>query len=276
MLSKELEFNIFGLNRSIVQKQITKLRKFRPCLIEGFPSTIELWAKYVLEQNIKDISPAMVQTSSETLSTLQRTVIEQAFNCKVRDWYGQSEYVVSVGECPQGSYHINESGILEVLKDGERASDGQIGEIVGTGLYNYSMPFIRYRTTDLGQSSNDECSCGRGLPLVRSLEGRISDSIVASDGRLITGASFEHYWKVRITRHTPDIDYVHVIQQSNRNLLIQIVKKKGYSEKETQVILRELNTLLGYEIEIKFEELDSVPIRRKWRFSESELPLSLI
>jgi hypothetical protein len=54
------------------------------------------------------------------------------------------------------------------------------------------------------------------------------------------------------------------------------VKKKGYSEKEIQVILRELNTLLGSEIEIKFEELDSVPVRRKWRFSESELPLSLI
>ncbi len=93
---------------------------------------------------------------------------------------------MSVDECPEGSYHVTESGILEVIRDGEQVSDGEIGEIIGTGLYNYSMPFIRYRTTDICRQSGERCSCGRGMPLVKSLEGRTSDVILASEERIIT------------------------------------------------------------------------------------------
>lgn len=274
-LSKELEFNIFGLNKPTLRVHVEKLKAFRPKLIEGYPSTIELLAKYVLDQKIKDITPVAVQTSSESLST-RRTAIEEAFQCKVYDRYGQSEYVVSASECAEGNYHMAESGIMEFIRDGEQVSAGELGEIVGTGLHNYSMPLIRYRTTDIGRYSEETCSCKRGLPIVRSLEGRVSDSILASDGRIVTGSSFEHYWKNVITPFTPHVDYLHVIQRSDKRILIKMVKKKGYSDEETVAILKGLNSLLGPQIQVEFEELDSVPTQRKWRFTESELNVCLI
>lgn len=274
--SKQLEFNVFGIDKTTLKMYVNRLTKFCPGLIEGFPSTIELLAKYILEHNIKGVSPAAVQTSSEKLSDHQRAVIKEAFDCRVYDWYGQSEYVVSAGECPEGNYHIVESGIMEFIKDGEQISEGEIGEIIGTGLYNYSMPFIRYRTTDLGRYSEEKCSCGRGLPIIRSLEGRVSDLIIAPDGKLISGASFEHYWKHQISPHAPNLDYVHVIQKSNKKLLIEIVKKEGYSDKETQALLRGLILLLGPEVQIELKDLGSIPNGRKWRFTESELDISLL
>lgn len=274
-LTKELEFNIFGLNRTTLRKHVEKLREFRAKLIEGYPSTIELLAKYILDENIKGISPVAVQTSSESLST-RRSVIEEAFQCKVYDRYGQSEYVVSASECSEGSLHIAESGIMEFIKDGERVTNGEIGEIVGTGLYNYSMPLIRYRITDIGRYSEEKCNCGRGLPIVGSLEGRVSDSILTSDGRIVTGVSFEVYWTREIDPFTPHLDYVHVIQRPDKRLLIKIVKKRGYSVEETAAILRGLSSLLGPEIQVEFEELDSVPTQTKWRFTESELDACLI
>lgn len=274
-LSKELEFNIFGLNKETLGKHVEKLRKFNPKLIEGFPSTIELLAKYIIDQKIHGISPLAVQTSSESLST-RRAVIEDAFQCNILDWYGQSEYVVSAGECPEGNYHITESGIMEFIRDGKQVSNGEIGELVGTRLYNYSMPLIRYRTTDIGSYSDEKCNCGRGLQLLRSLEGRVSDSILATDGRIVTGPSFEHYWKNVISPYAKHLDYVHIIQRSDKSILIKMVKEEGYSDEETAAIWRGLVLLLGPKIQIEFEELDSVPIERKWRFTESELHVCLI
>jgi hypothetical protein len=55
-----------------------------------------------------------------------------------------------------------------------------------------------------------------------------------------------------------------------------MVKKEGYSDEETVAILKGLNSLLGPEIQVEFEELDSVPNQRKWRFTESELDVRLI
>lgn len=275
-LSKELEFNIFGLDKETLKTQIQQLAKFRPCLIEGYPSAIELFAKYILKHDIKSVSPVAVQTSSETLSKHQRAVIEEAFNCKVYDWYGQSEYVVAAGECPEGNHHIVESGIVEFIKDGERVSQGEIGEIIGTGLYNYSMPFIRYRITDLGKYSKRKCSCGRGLPIVQSIEGRVYDSILTPDGRIHTGVSVAYYWEKEIVPFTPNVEHVHIVQKSKNKLLIEIVKKEGYSESETQAILIGLKSLLGSEIQIEFKDLDSLQTGRKRRFTESELNLSLI
>jgi phenylacetate-CoA ligase len=183
---------------------------------------------------------------------------------------------VSVDECPEGSYHVTESGILEVVRDGEQVSDGEIGEIIGTGLYNYSMPLIRYRTTDICRHSGGSCSCGRGMPLVQSLEGRTSDTILASEGKIVTGMSFEHYWKHEISPFTPHLDYVHVIQRFDKRILVKMVKKEGYSDEETMAIIRGLNSLLGPDIQVEFEELNAVPAQRKWRFTESELNVCLI
>ena len=275
-LSRELEFNIFGLDKATLKMQINRLRKFRPCLIEGYPSAIELFAECILEHNIKGISPAAVQTSSETLSGRQRGVIEEAFGCEVYDWYSQSEYVVAAGQCPEGSYHIVESGIMEFIKDGEQVSEGETGEIIGTGLYNYSMPFIRYRITDLGRYSKEKCSCGRGLPIVQSLEGRVFDSILTQDGKLLTGVSVEYYWHNQISHSTPNVEHVHMIQKRRNRILVEMVKKEEYSDQETQAIIRGLKSLLGSEIQIEFKYLDSLPTGRKWRFTQSELNISLI
>lgn len=275
-LSKELEFNILGMDDNMLKTYVEKLKKFGPDLIEGYPSAIQLLAMYILKYNVNGISPTAIRTSSETLSDSQRSIIENGFRCKVYDWYAQSEYVASAGQCSEGDYHIVESGIMEFIRDGEQVGEGEVGEIVGTRLYNYSMPFIRYRTGDIGKYSGEKCNCGRGLPIIQSIEGRVSDTLITPSGKLLSATTFEVYWKCRISPHTPNVDYVHIIQKSKRKLLIEMVKKEHYSNEETQTILRELRALLSSEVEVEFKDLDSIPVGRKRRFAKSELNISLI
>ena len=48
------------------------------------------------------------------------------------------------------------------------------------------MPFIRYKTGDLGVHTNQKCKCGRNYPLIKSIEGRIQEFVVSKDGSLIS------------------------------------------------------------------------------------------
>ena len=274
--SKQMEFNIFRMDKDVVESYIKQLVKFRPDLIEGYPSIIQLLAKHLLENNFNGVFPRAIQTSSEILSIHQRSIIEEAFHCKIYDWYGQSEYVVAAGECSDGSMHIAESGIMEFIRHGEQVSEGEIGEIVGTGLYNFSMPFIRYRVGDVGKFTEEKCGCGRGLPIIQSLEGRVSDIVVTPGGKLFPGITLESIWRYRIRPYTPNVDYVHIIQESKDRLVIEMVKREDYSDEETRIIVRELKKLLGSEIHVEFKYLNSIPTGRKWRFAESQLNVSLL
>lgn len=275
-LTKELEFNILGMDRNIIEIYIEKLKKYKPDLIEGYPSALQLLGNFIIEYNVKNITPKAIQTSSETLSNSQRDIIEYAFNCKLFDYYSQSEYVVAAGTCPNKNYHIYESGIMEFIKDGETVGEGEIGEIIGTSLFNYSMPFIRYRLGDIGKYSDEKCNCGRGLETIYSLEGRLSDSIITPDGKIFTGMSFEHFWKHKINPYIPNIEYVHIIQKSKNNILIEMVQKKPYQNEDQNFILNELKILLGSDINIDFKNIDKIPVRTKWRFTESKLNINLI
>lgn len=273
-LSKELDFNTFDLSESVLSKITRKLIGFDPRLIKGYPSVLERVSKFMFSHKL-GFSAKAIQTSSESAFESQREAIEEGFHCKMYDWYGESEYVATAGQCPEGNYHINaESGIMEFVRNGVNVASGELGEILGTGFYNYSMPLIRYKVGDLGKYSDEKCVCGRELPLLQSLEGRVTDLIVTPDGKVVSGTSFEHYWKHRISPHTPNIDYVHIVQISKRKLLIEMVKKELFSDVEMQTILRELRILLGSEIEIEFRNLDSIPVVRKSRFTESEVDTS--
>jgi len=59
---------------------------------------------------------------------------------------------------------------------------GEQGELVCTVLENYAMPLIRYNLGDIAAGSPYPCACGRGLPLMRVVDGRTVDFVLRADG----------------------------------------------------------------------------------------------
>src|SRR5258707_14293104 len=68
---------------------------------------------------------------------------------------------------------------------GEILPAGESGEIVVTHLATHDFPFIRYRTGDVGTIDDHMCACGRGLPLLKEIQGRSNDFHVAHDGTIM-------------------------------------------------------------------------------------------
>jgi phenylacetate-CoA ligase len=87
-----------------------------------------------------------------------------------------------------------DSVITEFLnKDGQAVSANKKGEVAYTSLFNYAMPFIRYAIGDIAvPSSDDACSCGRTLPLMKIVEGRKDSFLTLPGNRIVSPMVFNY------------------------------------------------------------------------------------
>ncbi|HZI94735.1 MAG TPA: hypothetical protein VFE84_10860 [Patescibacteria group bacterium] len=177
-----LWLDAFRLGSDQLDADLERLARFEPAVVIGYPSSLHLLARRALEKPARKALRG-IETSAEQLAPDVRNDLVQAFGCAVLDRYGCREAGVIAHECTRGSLHINaEAVVMEVVE----------GEVVVTTLNNRSMPLIRYRVEDLAELSEEACPCGRGLPLVRRLRGRLSDIVRSPSGRLIHGEFFTH------------------------------------------------------------------------------------
>ncbi len=121
--------------------------------------------------------------------------------------------------------HITaEDIIVETIgADGRPVAAGESGEIVVTHLASRDFPFIRYRTGDFGVLDTQLCACGRGLPLLREIQGRSTDFVVAADGTLMHGLAL-----IYVIRDLPGIAAFKIIQETTALTRVQIVPGEGF------------------------------------------------
>ena len=111
----------------------------------------------------------------------------------------------------------------------------------------------------------------RGVFALRSYTGAsrvISGNIIINN--LISGISFYHYWKHRISEKIPNISYVQIIQTEINEITVKILPDKKYSDKDEKIIINEMYKLVG-NMKISFKYINKRPIEQKWRFTISKL-----
>lgn len=252
---KILTLSSFDMSSANLKKYVQKIKENKIEVFRGYPSTIYILAKYLKKEDIDYIRPKAIITASETLLPYQRKLIEMQFECKVYDWYGSGERVGHAGQCSQGNYHIfSESGIIEFMKLDEHVGGGELSEMICTGLNNYAMPLIRYKIGDLAKYSNDKCSCGRVLPVITSIEGRLDDILITPDGRYITPSGMTLAFE-----YIEGIKQSQIVQKSKNEIVVKIVKTEKYTDKDTSFLIVELRKRLGNEIDIKIDFVDEIP-----------------
>lgn len=262
----------FTLNSGTLHDYLRKILEFEPKLIRGYPSSLNFLAKLLKDKGIYSIRPEGLQTSSETLFPKMREEIEDVFKCKVYDLYGNGEHVSMISECPHGKHHINpEYGVIEFLNGkGYYAKYGELAEMVCTGLNNFSMPLIRYKIGDIAIPTNKKCSCGRELPLVESLEGRVDDMIVTLDGRLIPASGMTLAFEF-----SENIKQCQLVQNKKDELIINIVKSNQYGDRDHMFMLNEVRKRIGNEMKVTVNFVDDIPRTKagKLRFVISDVKL---
>jgi len=242
----------FDMSEKKLKYFANTLIKFKPKYLDSYPSAAYILAKYVKKKGF-NIKLKSVITTAEKLYDYQRQTIEEAFGCKVFEYYGCGECLSMAYECPEHKdLHItSEKVIIETLKKEISALPGEMGSVVVTDLDNYVMPFIRYENGDMATISDEFCDCGRELPLMKSVEGRITDVIVKSDGFISSPIV------TTIFKNLP-IQQYQVIQEEKKHLVIKIIKDVKYSQKDTDFILKKMNNYLDKDVEINIDFTDNI------------------
>ena len=258
----------FDLGEASMARYAKLLRRDRPQKLHGYSSALYLFASYLNQRGWSPEPgwPRVAFATAEPLFDFQRTMIQSTFGCPVAVEYGSREAGLVADECPSRNLHIHAEGmVVEIAQTG---NGGGSGELIVTNLDSYAMPIIRYRTGDIGVLDDSHCRCGRGLPLLRSIEGRRTDFLVTPDGKVMHALAV-----IYILREVSSIREFQVLQERLDHLNVTIVPDGGFSPAISAKITAQLERLFEGRVSVDIELVESIarPVSGKHRYVISQV-----
>ena len=197
-LSNRYRFSIFDLSDEVLEKILRKFQFKKFDYINGYTSSIVLFAKYLQQKNIvlKDYCPTLkvCLVTSEMLFDDDKKLLEKHLGVPIVNEYGASELDLIAFQNIYNEWQVNsETLFVEILDEkNQPVSNGQEGRIVITSLYNKAHPFIRYDIGDIGIL--DEKSTAK-KPILKKLVGRTNDVALLPSGKKSPGLTFYYVTK---------------------------------------------------------------------------------
>jgi len=261
-LSRRRFVPAFEMNAAGVREMQRLIRDCKPTLVDGYAESFHYLAKQGLDPSLREIGIKGIMSSAQTLDPESRRVIEEAFGTHVFDKYGSREFSGIAYECEHHTGHhvVAEGYIVEILVGDRPALPGELGEVVITDLNNYVMPFIRYRLGDLAYAADDPgpCPCGRGLPRIGAVEGRVQSIVLGANGVAMPGSFFLHTLK----------DYGYAIarfqieQTAPDEIIFRYVRAPRFTPRILGEILGVFRQYLGETMRIREEPVESIELGR--------------
>lgn len=251
----QLYMSSYHLSPRYLDHYIQPILDFRPDYIEGIPSSVYAVARYILDKGLDPIPIKVAFTSAESLFDYQRETIKRAFGCRTYDQYGCGELAVFCAECEHGSMHLSPDYCVVEVVDGNDnpVPPGESGTLIVTSLVNTTQPFIRYRVGDSGSLQPGVCPCGRPLPMLGSIGGRLDDAVIAPDGR--------RFFTAGLAPAFYDLDGIletQLVQEKLGELVVRVVPGNDYKDATGQALARVLRHRLGSQMEIRVELVDHI------------------
>lgn len=266
-----LYLSSFDMSESSIETYLEKLRRFRPRILTGYPSALTSMAEYCRSNAKKVPGFQAIVTSGEMLFPHQRELLEDVFSSPVFDRYGCREFAGIAQQCErrQGLHVFTDLLVVELIHEsGREARSGEAGEVVVTDLFNYYMPFVRYKIQDMAVASEGACSCGRGLPVLQSIEGRSFDVVITPSGKSVGG--FFWTW---LSRSVPGIEGFQIEQDRLDGIVFRIVRGALWRDEYAANLESRIKENCGADFSVKFEFVEKIPLTStgKLRFISSKI-----
>ncbi len=254
-VERQVYFSPFHLSATTAGSYVEALHRHRIRWLTGYAVSFYLLAQHMLEQRLEaPESLEAVITTSEKVTPEMRSVLERAFRAKVFEEYSTVENISFAGDCEHGRLHVSpEAGVIEILRpDGSACELGEAGEVVATGLIRRGQPLIRFRLGDQAAWDPEPCPCGRQLPVLQEVFGRLEDVVEGPDGR-------------RMVRfHGIFVDLPHaregqVIQETLHRIRVKVVPSPAWNEEDVAEVRRRIRARLGPDVEVVVQTVDVIP-----------------
>jgi phenylacetate-CoA ligase len=260
-VEKQVYFSAFHLRPETAHQYVEALRTHKTRWLTGYAVSYYLLADLILEMNLEvpETLEAVI-TTSEKVTPEMREVMEKAFRCRVYEEYSTVENCLFASECEHGSLHVSpDVSNVEILRpDGTPCDPEEPGEVVTTCLMRNYQPLVRYRVGDVAAWSAEPCACGRAMPVLKEVVGRLEDLIIGPDGR-------------RLVRfHGVFVDQPHVregqiIQETLGRIRVKVVPTDGFGEADMEDIRQRVQKRVG-DIKVVVEPVNEIPRTKAGKF----------
>lgn len=246
-------------------KQAEFLKRHRPDYLLTFPSNAAALAELALAGALDLPELKEIQLVSEALDPTVRSRIERAWGAKVTDVYSAQEVGYIALQCPgHDHYHVQAENVLvEVVDDdGRPCAPGGVGRVLVTALHNFAMPLIRYEIGDYAEVGED-CACGRTLPVLRRILGRVRNMLVLPGG--------ERRWPSLAAPFYRDIAPVvqhQIVQHDLQRVEARLVVERALTPAEEAALRDVIVERLGHPFDVAFSYPARIERDRSGKFEE--------
>lgn len=241
------------------------IEKLRPQIISSIGSYLQQLAS--LGQRLDVYGVELVSTNSETTTHEERERYESIFRVPVRDEYSSEELDIMAMQCRDKHYHIVEDDVhLEIIN----CDSNGVGEIVGTDLWNYAMPMIRYEQGDLCEMDvgGNICTCGSHFRRLKKLHGRADQGLETLQGTIIPPGSILDAVERFFCQEDTNIAEFRVVQIApDRIDLLYVPIQKNIRQDSSifEAFQSHLSKLFTHKVHIHPMELDSIPQEKSYK-----------
>jgi phenylacetate-CoA ligase len=239
-----------------MREHVEVVRAFRPHVLAGPTQVLKSLARIVRERRIQDIRPRIVIGSSTVLDSATRAFIDGTFGVRMVDEYATAEAGCIAWECPaHAGYHLSaDTVIVELDRDGKPARPHEAARVIVTPLFRRTMPLLRYDQGDVGVAATGRCPCGRTLPLMRAIEGRVGALFTLPSGTVLYPAPM-----MRVLMHAErSVSEFRLVQEARDSVVMQLVVRGGHDPEAVRRVQRGLEELVRHEATVRVEVVDRI------------------
>lgn len=260
LLANRHRFDIFDLSEKNLHKFLKLFKKKPFDYINGYTSSIVLFAKFLREQQIvlTSVCPSLKLciVTSEMLFDEDRKLLETQLGVKIVNEYGASELGVIAFENPKGEWQINSKTIyVEVVdEDGRALPNGEEGNILITSLYNKAHPFIRYQIGDRGVIDKNSTA---KIPILKSLTGRTNEFIILPSGKKVPALSF-YYVTKSVIEDSGLVKEIKIVQEKRSKFVIYYKAERELNQDQKHAIYKAVEAYLEKGLTVVFERKEEL------------------
>ncbi|MFB3904945.1 MAG: phenylacetate--CoA ligase family protein [Acidobacteriota bacterium] len=280
-----------------VEQVADRINQVRPQVVFSYGSFAEIFFRTIRDSGKPVCWPRVWCYGGDALAADVRRMMEEQ-GCTVHSTYQATE-TGRLGfecECRRG-FHLNiDLCAVRLIETGEHGFDrinrnppqeagtgeplrsdwtpgaesavrnvpaGEVGELVISNLHNRAMVLLNLRLGDLGVIDPAPCECGRSLPVLKELRGRVSQLIRRSDGTLISALTLRHLMADQFGLALQS----QIVYQPPGLFIWRIVPATGKSGTEVAAAFKQATErILGPGIRVEVQIAPALPVSESGKF----------
>jgi len=232
---------------------LADMNEFKPDVVRGIGTHLGAFLRWVAETGRRIEKPKVVVYGADTMPKGDRRVIEEELGIPVVSTY-QAVEALRIGfqcEVRQG-FHISTDQVIArvIHPSGRDAAPGERGELILTNLTNRAMVVLNYRLGDVVTAGDGRCACGRTLPLIQEIDGRLDDLIVREGGTKVHALTL-----LPGLQAIDGVRQVQVIQEDIDAFRLRVVWARGCVERPGELVAH-IGAVLGEGVRTTVESVE--------------------